>query len=338
MTTLREIAARAGVSISTASRALSDQAHVEVETRRRVKAVATEMGYVPNALARDLRRNQTRTIGLLLPDMRYSSFASDSSALIQVQLQERGYGMVIYATRHDRETELRCLERLHQQQVDGIIHVPTSMAGSENFNSALGSIPMMEFLRPSASTKLDAVIYDGESGAKAVIDYLFSLGHRHIGVIAGPKRVASTLRRLDGARRAIAEANLPDARLSIVHGEYSPDTGRNAIHRLVTQSDQPTAVFATSAQFVLGAMLATKEIGLHIPKDLSLAGFGDPEWGKLISPGLTTYALPLHEMAMTAVLLITSRVEHPPQDDHVPVRVTIAGNLVIRESTAPVAV
>ena len=334
MGTLREIAARSGVSISTASRALAGQRHVAEGTSQRVKETASELGYVPNALARDLRRGQTRTIGLLVPDMRHSSFSSDASVLLQLQLQERGYVMLLYAARHNLETELRCLERLRDQAVDGIIHVPTSTASAEDLTRGARPIPVVEFLRRSTSSVLDAVVYDDGAGAKTVIDYLLSLSHRRIGIISGPERIASTRRRVNGARQAVAGT---DAELAVVHGEYSPETGRIAIHRFFNMATRPTAVFASSTQFVLGAMQAAKEKGLSIPADLSLVGFGDPPWGQLISPSLTTYALPLLEMSMTATLLIISRIERPPTEDRMPVQVTISGNLVVRDSAAALA-
>jgi DNA-binding LacI/PurR family transcriptional regulator len=334
MVTLRQIAARAGVSLATASRALAGQEYVAASTRDRVKRIADELGYVPNVMARDLRRNPTRTIGFLVPDLRYSSFASDASALIQNHLLERGYSMVMCATRHDRETELRCLQWLRDQRVDGIIHVPGSSASAKDVAFGPRPIPVVEFLRCSDAGKLDAVVYDDELAAKTVVEYLLNLGHRRIGLICGPEEATSTKRRLSGSRRAIVECG-DGAKLTVAHGEYWPETGRIAMHRFMSQPKRPTAVFASSTQFVLGGMLATKELGLSIPADLSLMAFGDPQWGQIISPALTTYSLPLQEMAMTVNLMIMSRVERPQDGERGPVQVTIDGNVVVRQSTAP---
>jgi LacI family transcriptional regulator len=335
MATLRDIAVRAQVSISTASRALSGHHHVQDQTRERIQAIARELGYVPNSLARGLRRNQTRTIGVLIPDLRNSSFSSESAVLLQRQFQELGYGTVLYVTRYDRETELRCIDRLRFQQVDGVLRVPTTATSVDVLSDGARSIPVLEFLRRSQSERYDGVLYDDEEGAYRVMEHLIHLGHRRIGVITGPPETSSTKRRLSGAGRALAAAGLGPKALRVAHGEYSPATGHRGFETLMAVEPPVTAVFATSAQFVLGVAMAAKEQNVLIPQRVSLAAFGDPEWGQLISPPLTTYTLPLPEMAMTAALLLTSRIEKGPPEDGRPVRIWISGDLVVRGSTAP---
>lgn len=333
MATLREIALQAGVSISTASRALSDHERVSEETRARVRNIAHELGYQPNSIARGLRRNQTRTVGLLLPDMRNSSFSSMAATMLQRKLREFGYGLVLYANRHDRESELRFFDRLRTHQVDGVLHVPLAEGSAEHLTHGERRIPVIEFLR-SASDKLDGVLHDDEVAAHSVVNHLVRLGHERIGVIAGPHRLGTTRLRVAGARRAVAEAGLPGSALRVVHGEYAPETGRWAFLKLLSEPPAPTAIFATSAQLVLGLAVVAKEKEIAIPERVSVAGFGDPEWGSLVSPPLTTYTLPLPEMAMTAALLMISRIEQERTDDELPVRIVISGNLMVRESTS----
>lgn len=336
MATLRDIAIRAGVSVATASRALSHHEHVREETRARVQAVARELGYRPNALARGLRRNQTRTVGLLVPDILNSSYSGAAAALVQSQLHDFGYGLVLHVSKNDSETERRCIDNFRAQQVDGLLHVPCTSVGAHVLREGRHPIPVVEFFRRSGAGDFDAVVYDEDVGAHDVVQHLVGLGHRRIGVIAGPRRLGSTGRRLTGARRAVEEAGLSPRVLSVLHGEYTSETGRRAFQNLVDHHTPPTAVFATSRQFVLGAALAAKERGIVIPDQLSLAGFGDPEWSQLVTPALTTYTLPLHEMVMTAAQLLISRIE----DDQTPPRsrgtqIVVSGNLAIRNSTAP---
>jgi LacI family transcriptional regulator len=197
-------------------------------------------------------------------------------------------------------------------------------------------IPVIEFFRRSGAGDFDAVVYDEDVGAHDVVQHLLGLGHRRIGVIAGPRRLGSTGLRLRGAHRAVEEAGLSPRVLRVLHGEYTSEAGRSAFHDLVDHPTPPTAVFATSRQFVLGVILAAKERGIVIPGQLSLAGFGDPEWSQLVTPALTTYTLPLHEMVMTAAQLLISRIE----DNEAPVRshgtqIVVSGSLVVRSSTAP---
>lgn len=335
MATLRDIAVRTGVSISTASRALSDHEYVGAETKARVQAAARELGYTPNAMARGLRRNQTRTIGLLIPDMRNSSFSGAAAAFLQQYLQEFGYGLVFYVTKNDRETELRCLERLQTQQVDGIVHVPCSSSSAHSLTEGPLGVPVIEFFRRTSADSLDSIIYDDAVGAEKVTAHLLQLGHRRIGLIAGPPRLGSTQERLKGAYRAVSDAGFGSETLEVRHGDFSAETGRRAFLSLLHDSPETTAVFATGTQFVLGAALASKDSGISVPRDVSLAGFGDPEWMQLISPPLTTYTLPLREMAMTAAQLMVSRVEDASTGSRLPTQIMVSGNLIIRDSTAP---
>jgi LacI family transcriptional regulator len=334
MVTLRDVAAATGVSISTASRALSDHEYVKSETRARVQAAARELGYEPNALARGLRRNRTRTIGIVMPDMRNSSFSSVAAPYLQRQLQEYGYGMVVYVTGNDRETELLCLERLRDQEVDGVIHVPLSASSAEFLTEGPRPIPVVEMFRQTTSAKLDAVVYDDAAAASSLMGHLLDLNHRQIGVITGTERLDSSQRRLAGAYRAVAAADLPADTLHVVHAQHSPDAGRLAFRRLFAENPQITAVLATSTQFMLGAALASQELGLPIPERLSLVGFGDPEWSALISPPLTTFSLPLEEMAMTAALMMISRIERPTSSATPPTRIVFSGNVIVRGSTS----
>lgn len=334
MTTLRDIAKRAGVSIATASRALSGHEYVHPETRARVQAVASELHYAPNAMARGLRRNQTRTAGLLLPDIRNSSYSGAAAALLQSQLQDFGYGLVLYVSKNDPETERRCIDRMQIQQVDAVLHVPCTTHGARSLRDGPKPIPVIEFFRRSGSEDFDAVVYDDDVGATKVIEHLIGLGHRRIGVIAGPRRAASTRNRLRGAYRAVTTAGLEPGVLQVFHGEYNPDTGRRGLRYFTEADPAPTAIFATSTQFVLGAVLEAKERNVAIPGRVSLAGFGDPEWSQLITPSLTTYVLPLREMVMTAARLLISRVEDASLPVH-PTHIEVSGRLIIRDSTAP---
>jgi len=333
MPTLREIAAAAGVSISTASRALADHEYVNDATRERVKAAARELGYSRHATASRLRRSKTGTIGFLTPDMRNSSFSSQAAVFLQRELQEYGYGMVTYVSKNDRETEIQCLERLRDQEVDGVIHVASSTISSEFLAEGPRPIPVVEMFRQTSSTKLDAVVYDDAIGSATLMEHLLNLGHRRIGVLAGPARLESTRRRIAGAQRAAEEAGLDPGAVRVAHAPHNPEAGRLAFEKLVREEPRVTAVLATSTQFVLGAALAARQLGVEIPNQLSLAGFGDPEWNQLISPSVTAFTLPLEEMAMTAALMMVSRIERG-QTESRPTRIVFSGTVIPRGSTA----
>lgn len=336
MTTLRDISKRLGVSVSTVSRALSGQAYVNEQVRARIQEVADELDYRPNALARGLRRNQTRTVGLVVPNILNVSYTSAASVL-QGVLQKFGYGLALYVTNNDRETERLCFQRLREQQVDGLVHIPTRASSPASLlGESARPIPLVQMFRRS-SRDVDAVVYDEETGAQQVVSYLIQLGHRRIGVIAGPAEYISVKARLRGAKRAVADAGLEPDDLSVIHREFASESGRQALHRLLDSVDL-TAVFPASVHFVLGSLLACTERNLDIPGQLSLAGFGDPHWYQIMKPPITSYTAPLDEMGMTAAQLLISRMEDPPPSNRArPTQIVISGTLLKRESTAPPA-
>ncbi|MDR1432226.1 MAG: LacI family transcriptional regulator [Propionibacteriaceae bacterium] len=339
MVLLSHIAKAAGVSVSTASRALAGREYVAAETRDIVKRAAAELGYEPNLLARGLRRSRFNLIGMLLPDTRSSSFSSEASQLLHRQLRNYGYSLLSGAYHHNREIERSYLETIPKIGLAGLFHKPLGSASAEQVATGKNPMPVVEFLRASGSTKLDGVVHDDAQGSVAVVEHLTGIGHRRIGLIAGPKRLGSTVQRVTGFLRALDFACIDRDSCVIRNSEHTVEGGGRAFAYLMAQTPRPTAIYASGAQLALGAALAADEAGVSIPQELSLVGLGTPSWTRLMKPRLTTYALPVQEIAMTAALLMVSRIENDNEDDAPePVQITISGRLKIQDSTAPPAV
>lgn len=332
MATLQDIARQLDVSVSTVSRALTGHPYVREELRRRVRDVARELDYRPNALAQGLRRNQTRTVGLIVPDIQNVSHSS-VTAVLQSLLQRFGYGLALYVSNNDVDTERRCFEKLREQRVDALVYVPCSHSRKYKLAADGRQVPMVELFRPSGSNDVDTVIYDDDTGADRAISHLLELGHMNIGVVAGPKRYSSTQRRLKGARAAIDRASVPADVLSVVHVDYTPEGGREGFAELLRNGARPTAVFAASSQLVLGVLVGCRGHGVRIPEDMSLIGFGDPVWYEITDPPITSYAAPIAEMGMTAAQLLIARMEGS-RDGAYPAKVVLSGHLIVRSSTA----
>lgn len=332
MATLRDIARQVDVSVSTVSRALTGHPYVREDLRKRVLDVARELDYRPNALAQGLRRNQTRTVGLIVPDIQNVSHAS-VTAVLQSLLQRFGYGLALYVSNNDVDTERRCFEKLREQRVDALAYVPCSRSRKYTLSTDGRQVPMVELFRPSGLNDVDTVIYDDDNGADLAISHLLELGHRNIGVVAGPKGYSSTQRRLKGARAAVERASVPADVLSVVHADYTPEGGREGYAKLLVDGARPTAVFAASSQLVLGVLVGCREHGVRIPDDMSVIGFGDPVWYEITDPPITSYAAPITELGMTAGQLLVSRMEGTRDGVH-PAKVVLSGHLVVRSSTA----
>ncbi|MGP4017448.1 LacI family DNA-binding transcriptional regulator [Saccharopolyspora sp. 5N708] len=335
MVHLSQIAQAAQVSVSTASRALSGSKHVAADTRAKVKQVAAELGYEPNLLARGLRRNRNRVIGMLLPDTRSSSFSSEGSQLLHRQLKDYGYGLVLCAYHHDRELEKDYLETLPRLGIAGLFHKPLGSANAELLMTGQDPLQVVEFVRASGSPKLDGVVHDESQGSVQVIEHLVQLGHRRIGLIVGPRRLGSTTQRVAGVLQAVDRAGLDRAAVPIRYAEHSIEGGGHALSQLLAQEPRITAVYAAGQQLALGTALAAEEARLAIPEQLSLVGLGNPSWGRLMRPRLTTYTLPVQELAMTAALLMISRVENQGTPPAAPVQIALSGRMNIQESSGP---
>ena len=323
--TLRQIALECGVAVSTVSRALNGHPHVNEETRRRIRETAEHLGYRPSAAARALRGSGTRTVGVVLPDM-MNAFYARTISMVQDQLEERGHSVVMAVTNNEGRRERTGLERLIASGVDGIIVVPTPTRRPPTPEGP----PLVEMNRRS-SRRVDWVGYDEDEGARTLAGLLVGAGHHDIAFIGGQPSFSTTRRRLEGYRRALAEAGVePDPRWVQLRA-YSPDWGSEALGRLLALRPAPTAVCASSSELVLGLLTEARRRGLRLPSELSLVAFGKTDWYAVTDPGITTYEQPIEQVAHIAVQLLADRMAGSTAD---PTTVLVEGRVVERDSVA----
>lgn len=336
MTTLRDVAGELGLSISTVSRALNGHPHIDERTRKRVRQTAARLNYQPNVLARGLRNDQTKTIGLVIPDI-LNQFYAAGATILQSTLRQSGYRLIVCISNDDPATDRECLLELTQHRVDGIVHVPCTPDGAKALRDSSVSVPIVELNRCSEGGIFDAVIPDDREGAFQLAQHLIELGHRAIGVIVGNPSLSTTRARLHGFEDALRAANISLDGCPILHGDYSKQWGKEAAEQLIQLHARPTAIFATGNQIVLGALQALEEAKLAVPNDISLIGFDDPDWFAVWRPAVTTYALPLQEMGLLAGRLLLDRMRVPQAEQGMPTISRVSGRLMIRQSAAPPA-
>lgn len=332
MATLRDVARHVGLSVATVSRALSGHPHVDAATRRRVQGAAFEIGYQPNALARALRQSRTNTVGLIIPDI-LNDFYAECATVLQRELEERGYRLILCISNSDPASDRSYLRTLVEHRVDAIVHVPSDPQGSEGSLGAPKPIPVVELLRHSEGLRHDAIVTDDREGAASLTAHLTGMGHRDIAMITGSESLSTTRYRVAGFRDAIRAAGIERERIAF--GEYSPAFGYEATLAQMRAPSPPTALFSSGSPLTLGVLRALKELGLRVPGDLSLVAYEDPDWYAAQSPPLTCYALPLREMGrVTAQLLMRRLAEAGTQAPALPAITRFAGRLIVRESTA----
>ncbi|WP_069103904.1 LacI family DNA-binding transcriptional regulator [Acidovorax sp. RAC01] len=325
--TIKDVAAKAGVSTATVSRVISAPDQVRVETRERVWQCIDALRYQPDASARALVSGRSRIVGTLIPTYDNASFARQTQSL-QKTLAESGYQLLVTAHEHDPETELRQAQALQQRGVDALVLV-----------GAVHSPSLWKFLRswnkPSILTwtcddRLPSIGIDNAGAASEVGDYLVSLGHRRIGVIAGMSRHNErAMDRVKGLRHALRRVGLTLPAERVTQQPFGFQGGMTGLRKLMSARHPPTAVFCGNDLLAAGAFFESARLGLRVPEDLSIVGFDDMELAGALHPGLTTVHVPVDELGHLAGQGILALLSGAP----LPMRTMVHHSLVIRGST-----
>lgn len=327
------------------SRALSGHDLKRPNTRaraERIKALAAELGYAPNSAARSLKTNRSQVVGLILPNILNDYYAT-AATLVQETLAGGGYRVILCVTNDDPAAEVAQMRMLRAERVAGIVVVPgprPAHAGPRDSSAdTTWSIPVIELVRQSATRTADAVLIDDVDAGHQGTRHLIDLGHRRIAVLAGPPSISTSRQRLAGYRQALEEAGIALDEALLCSGPYRRDAARAATLGLLDHGTRPSALIATSNELVVGVLQALRQQGARVPGDLSLVGFGNPDWFSLLQPALTTVALPIEEMAMVAVHLLLKRIRMAETSDHIaappPVISRYQAHLIVRDSTRP---
>jgi LacI family transcriptional regulator len=331
--TLRDVAARAGVHAGTASRALNPATRhlVNHETARRVAAAARALSYEPNPLARGLRTSRSFTVGVLIPDLTNPLFPPIVRG-IEDRLSPAGYAALLAnADNPAREQDL--VARLRARQVDGFILATARREDPLVSELAASSTPIVLVNRLTDSLPVDGVAPDDDAGIRDAVAHLVTLGHSRIGHVAGPQTISTGFERRRGFDASMREAGLRAARRDIVTAaSFTEDAGRTACGTLLRRG-RFTGIVAANDLLALGCYTAIREAGLVCPDDVSVIGFNDMPFVDKLAPALTTVAFPHHQLGFEAASLLLARIEQPDIDPRV---VRLKPHLVVRASTRAV--
>lgn len=331
MATMKEVAARAHVSVATVSRVVNKTGYVSPDLEVRVYHAMRELKYQPSALARSLRRQETLTVGLMVPQVDLPFFGILAFA-IEKALFAQHYRALICSTEEDTQKENVYIEMLIRQRVDGVIMVPTGQSTEALEQLIESGVPVVLVDRDLAIDGVSKVLVNNYSGGYAGMKHLIELGHRRISLIGAPAISQSIIQRAAGARQALHEAGLEPA------GEYYQPSvadqytfGREGCAALMQSPERPTAIFALTDVAAVGVIHAADQLGLRVPHDLSVMGFDNIPMAQFILPALTTVAQPIHtigEAAATSVLRLMQNRTLPPESHVLDTR------LIVRQSTA----
>lgn len=326
--TIYDVAKKANVSIATVSKVVNNTGRISDKTRKKVKDVMTELNYRPNILASALMGKQTKTIGLLIPDL-VNPFFAELARSIEDRGHELDYNLVICNTDYDSDKEYNYLSLLKQKQVDGFILA----SGFEKLDKVeqliQEAIPVVIVARDFPMFPVNAVSLDDFMGGYLAAEHLAELGHKEIGVVA--RDLYSNRERIRGFTYALAERGLSiNPKFPYVNELDHIKAGREMMDFYSNSDNQPTAIFACNDLLAAGLMQRAKELGLGIPDDLSVIGFDNTSILSIIEPPLTTIAQPIQGMGKEVMDLIISIIKGDRVDKS---RITMLPSLVIRNST-----
>lgn len=307
MTTLKEIAKRANVSVMTVSRVVKNSGYVNAETRKLIEAVIKELDYRPNEIARSLHRSSTNNILLVVPDIENPFFAEMIKGTTTV-LRQHGYQSIFADSDGEIGNEKEIAERALSRIVDGVIlYCPRAESAYFDFLSA--RVPLLVVDRRITSHAVDHIYIDNKPSAEAAVDYLIANGHRDIGLIGGPQNVLANLRRKSGYLASLKAHGIPVNDQFMFFCGFEFEDGVSAFEYFSQMEHRPTAYFATNDLMALGFIQQAHEKGLAIPSDISVVGFDNIAMSRLISPALTTVDNPRHDMGALAAFRMLKKLD-----------------------------
>jgi LacI family transcriptional regulator len=339
-TTAEDIAAAAGVSVASVSRVLNNTGRVGPATRERILRIAAQLHYAPNAAARSLASRRSRTIGAVIPSLENLNFAIAIDRFRKT-LREHGYTLLLANSDYDPDKEAAQIKTIAAHGVDAVMLIGASHSAQALAFLAARRVPVLltwNWQPDSAAVPGDKALpcigFDNFQAATRLTEYLLDLGHRSLGVIAGSTvNNDRSAARVSAVAAALARRGLPPPRVEATPASYLVAEGKAALRRLMggTSTPRPTAVLCMNDILAYGALLAAAELGLQVPRDLSVTGFDDLDFAAELSPSLTTVHVPAEAIGEAAAAFLVDRLEGRNPVAPAP----LVAQLVIRASSGP---
>jgi DNA-binding LacI/PurR family transcriptional regulator len=326
-----DVARLAGVSRATVSAVVNSNKFVTASTRERVVRAIAALDYRPDAIARSLKISRTNTVGLILPSIE-SPFWPPVARAAESRLRERGYRLFLANTDEDSTAADLAMESFIDSRFDGAIAAPPAGVKRRPYEAFVATGRALVFIeRPIPEVDADCVMVDNVRGGYLAARHLLELGHRRIGVVAIPLRVASASARVAGIRQALLEAGLILTDELVVEAEFSERSGLEATLALLALEPRPDAIVACSLRLTTGALGAIHRARLRVPEDVALVGYDEMPWTTLCDPPLTVVQQPSRELGRVAATLLLSRLDGSPPAT--PVTEVLEPRLVVRRSS-----
>jgi LacI family transcriptional regulator len=309
--TMSDVARQAGVSLMTVSRVINHKDDVSSDTRQRVLQIIKELDYRPSAIARSLATQETRTIGLVIPDVTNPFFADITRGVEQLAYAQ-GYHVFLCNAEEDPKRELGVIQSLEDKRVDGLI-LCSSRLDEERLTSLLARLPAAVLINRHLDGIPDEFIVDvsldDEFGGKIVTQHLLDRGHRQIGILSGPITSYSGQERVKGYHTAMLGIGVEPITSWVANCLPSVEGGIQATHALLNKHPELTALFCYNDLVAVGALQACIQINRRVPDDLAVVGYDDIPMAAMVTPALTTCRVERHQLGVKAVTALIDRIK-----------------------------
>jgi DNA-binding LacI/PurR family transcriptional regulator len=334
VTTIQDVARAAGVAASTVSRYLNGQLRVSPATEAKLLEAVSDLGYVPNAQARNLARRRSGVIGFVVPEISNPYFGAIADYVVEAA-ERHGRLVLLCSHRSQAVRQSSYIELLASGAIDGMMYLGSFRSNERLATAIAGGLPVVVVDEPIAGLPpVPTVVMDDYAGGYQATSYLAALGHRRIAFVSGPSELGSVQERYRGYLDALAKAGIDASGQVSLAGQFTEQFGMSALSHLIAAPRPPTAAFVASDYIALGVLSAAEAHGIRVPGDLSIVGFDDIRFSQYVRPRLTTIRSPVDRLAEVGVELLFERLadrDAPARTEVLPVE------LVIRESAAPPA-
>ncbi|WP_373893756.1 LacI family DNA-binding transcriptional regulator [Virgibacillus sp. CBA3643] len=324
MTTIRDVAKLANVSVATVSRVINDNGYVNENTKQKVKDVVRKLNYRPNDVARSLFKGKSKMIALFVPDIKNPFFPELARAVEDIS-NKHGYTFILCNTDNDPNKEMAYLHALLQKSIDGIILVSNTMSTNQIKDM---NVPVIALDR-KISSEIISVTVNNKEGARQAVQYLRKQGCKRIAHISGPENVSSAKGRLEGYLEEVKNEKW-FASDFICTGNYTVDKAFQSTKELLQRDAEIDGIFVANDLMGVGVLKAVESLNIKVPDELSIIGFDGIELGEITTPSLTTMAQPIYHIGKRAAELLIQRIGQPgnaiKSEEH-------KVKLIVREST-----
>ncbi|WP_151140044.1 catabolite control protein A [Bacillus amyloliquefaciens] len=328
--TIYDVAREANVSMATVSRVVNGNPNVKPTTRKKVLEAIDRLGYRPNAVARGLASKKTTTVGVIIPDIS-SIFYSELARGIEDIATMYKYNIILSNSDQNLEKELHLLNTMLGKQVDGIVFMGGNITDEHVEEFKRSPVPIVLAASVEEQGETPSVAIDYEQAIYDAVKLFIDKGHRDIAFVSGPmQEPINRSKKLQGYKRALEEAAIPFNEKFVAEGDYTYDSGMEALQSLMGLDRKPTAILSATDEMALGIIHAAQDQGLSIPDDLDIIGFDNTRLSLMVRPQLSTVVQPTYDIGAVAMRLLTKLMNKEPVEEHI---VELPHRIELRQST-----